>query len=510
MALEDPPQVAAKQVQCSEQGDLAQADKIQITDNAKPAGPYGKDVWHKVTDIRQSTLGVGVMTTASINATLNYFGFAGGVMLLDTRNLQSERFVLGARKAQKIKRLKIPKNVSDLDNWNDGDNITYELAISGIAMFGVGAFGVGVGTMPSVEGAWQIVIVKKPDNHVELKAATRKEIRINGIIHEIIIQHRSGVSTNVVKDHTFLVDLKTDNGQRIFKRFMKYKHLFPGGMKPLKKAAAEAQDGVLDVIETEKSKKNTKAAEIRKINIRVPLIARKAIGSRYSREEQLIEDPRLPDGENQTIRKVSQDSKYNNSKVPKKIWKKKNRDGVVITHRARNTTHTYQGIETQKGDDIQYSGNAVYSYRNDSSHSHQTKKALKQLAKFSGTEPIKLTGPNGKKLKGSLNIEARATLTDAGIRMLIANNAEKLAAIRDLSLENDDAYQLSKLLYRIREIGDLINSDKDPSSEIKSLMHKIPRKPVIINAIKQIVGNELQIVQTIEGTSFLPMQTALI
>ena len=510
MAPESLPLAKCVQVAVGQEQTCAQKDQVQTVDNSKPIGPYGKDVWHKVTDVRQSTIGVGFMTTASINATMNFFGFAGGVMLLDTRNLQSERLVLGAKKAQKVKRLKIPKKASDLESWNDGDNLTYDLAISGIGMIGAGSFGVGVGAMPSAEGAWQIVIVKKPNNQVELKTATRKEVRINGVIHEIVIQHRAGVSANVVKDHTFLVDLNTENGQKSFKKFMKYKHIFPGGMKPLKKAAEQAQeDGVYDVVETEKSKKQTNGAEVRKLNIRVPLIARKAVGSRYSHEKQVIEDPRLPEGENQTIRKITQDSDYNNSKIPKKIWKKKNRDGAVITHRARNTTHTYQGIETQKGDDVQYSGSAVYSYKNDSSHSHQTKKALKELAKFSGTEPMKLTGPNGKKLKGSLAIEARASLTDAGIRMLIANDAAQLASIRDVSFENDDAYQLSKIVRRLQEIGELISRDEDPSSEIKSLMHKIPRKPVVISALKQIVGNELQIEQSIEGTSFLPIHTNL-
>jgi len=487
----------------------AQGKEMQTCDDSKPIGPYGKDTWHKVQDIRQSTIGVGFMTTASITAALNYFGFMGGVMLLDTRNLKSERFVLGAKKAQKVKRLKIPNKASDLETWNDNDNLTYDLAISGIGMVGAGSFGVGVGAMPSVEGAWQIVIVKKPGNYVELKAATRKEVKINGILHEIVIQHRAGVSTNVVKDHTFLVDLNTEKGQKTFKKFMKYKTLFPGGIKPLKKAAADSKEsGVYDVVETEKSKKLAQTAEVRKLNIRLPLIVRKSVGTRLSQEEHVIEDLRLPEGENQTIRKIKQDSDFNNSKIPKKIWKKKNREGAFISHRARNTTHTYQGIENQTGDDISYAGNAVFSYRNDSSHRHQTKKALKQLAEFSGTEPIKLTTPNGKRIKGSLTIEARATLTDAGIRMLIANDAAQIAAIRDMSMGDDDAHQLTKIHRRLQEIGELINNQKDPSNEIRVLMHKIPKKPVVINAIKQIVGNELQIEQNIEGTSFLPIHTS--
>ena len=164
-------------------------------------------------------IGVGLQLYL-INARgfLHYLNGLVGVMPVAGRKTTVLRYAKDLGDAHTRRKVAIPQNVDELENWTTGDVLAYESSGGVVVLAGLGVPYAGVGTASVIQGKHIYQVQKLSDHEVLLSVTKQKVTSVSPFIFAGIGSAFAEMSKTVSQTPAFIFDLSTEKGLEAYQQ----------------------------------------------------------------------------------------------------------------------------------------------------------------------------------------------------------------------------------------------------------------------------------------------------
>lgn len=475
----------------------------------------GQDLF-KVEDFKEGMLFIGAIATVSIIPAGALDGAGIGLVALVEGNSHSTRRVFGLDIAQKIPALKRPKEAHHMKNWRIGDSLSYSMAVGAMAPLGAGIAVIGVGFAPIVDGRWRVTITKTGENQAQVEFIKTKELGFRAAAGALFIN--SSIMSIGSKSHkqSYVVNYGTPDGEEQFRKIMRYKYMFEGGMKNVQ-VIKDEKSGTQSIALTMTGSAKNKTVDKRRARVLIPFVLKWSTGNKTERSKE-TDVIYYDEVECENIIFCKRKTNYRTLKAPNRPFKKETRNNA---HRTRQRNGVTQGLLLYHNSVLDLSAEAKLSIINNHLKKRHYNNALKELDDYlalgrSITSSIQW--PLNSQHSDSLVVSLKLTMNDQALRMLIARR-DLLESYRNellqtftgsvKSFQSIEA-QLDRLRSMLAELDDQLKlNDAADNKKMVALLRKIisiiRKNYHLLQAVEMIAPNALQAVLEFNGTYIKPM-----